>query len=180
MDSVAAYSRTARTATWLLALVVMLPATVQASGARTGVKSQPGEIVLLRDVSTRIAYRPAPPGVALIADPSPNREVSAALGTSSGMDELGDEDFASMGSNTGMGTAGHSQTTVERVTGGTVNATLGRITGDGVLSGSGLTKTMSTPMSAVGNATRGIGDTVRGALSQFPMGTGQPAGGPGK
>jgi hypothetical protein len=33
-------------------------------------------------------------------------------------------------------------------------------------------------MGAVTGATRGIGDQVRGALAQFPLG--QPAGGPGK
>lgn len=179
MDSVAVDSRSARTVIGLVALMMLLPTASYASGARTGVKAQPGEMVLLRDVSARTAYRPAPPGIALIADPSPNREVSAALGTSSGMDELGDDDFASMGSNTGIGASGHQQTTVERVTGGTVNATLGKVTQNGVLSGSGLTQSMSAPMGAVGNATRGIGDTVRGALSQFPLG-GQPAGGPGK
>ncbi len=179
MDSVAVDSRPARTGLWLLALALVLPTATHASGARTGVKAQPGEMVLLRDVSARTAYRPAPPGIALIADPTPNREISGALGTSGGMDELGDDDFASMGSNSGVGPAGHPQTTVERVTGGTINATLGRATQNGVLSGSGLTQSMSTPLNAVGNATRGIGDTVRGALSQFPMG-GQPAGGPGK
>lgn len=179
MDSVAVHSRTARTGLWLLAFALVLPTAADASGARTGVKAQPGEMVLLRDVSARTAYRPAPPGIALIADPTPNQEISGALGTSNGMDELGDDDFASMGSNTGVGSAGHQQTTVERVTGGTINATLGKATQNGVLSGSGLTQSMSTPLNAVGNATRGIGDTVRGALSQFPMG-GQPAGGPGK
>jgi len=179
MDSVALDRTAARTVTGLVVLMMLLPAAAHASGARTGVKAQPGEMVLLRNVSARTAYRPAPPGIALIADPSPNREVSAALGTSGGMDELDDDDFASMGSNTGMGASRPQQSTVERVTGGTINATLGKATQNGVLSGSGLTQSMGTPMSAVGNATRGIGDTVRGALSQFPLG-GQPAGGPGK
>jgi len=102
-----------------------------ASGARQGVKAQPGEIVLLRDVSTRPAYRPAPPGMALIADPSPRKELGTALGAG-GMSELSDDDYASMGG----------------------------------------------PMGAVGGATRGIGDQVRGALAQFPLG--QPAGPGGK
>lgn len=176
MDSVRVRSRNT-TVAWLVAVVLLAPAAVQASGARQGVKAQPGEMVLLRDVSTRPAYRPAPPGVALIADPSPRREVGAALGTSTGMDELSDDDYASLGSNAGIAT-GHPQTTVERVTTGTVNNTLGRATTSGVLSGNSLGRSIGGPMGAVGNATRGIGDQVRGALAQFPLG--QPAGGPGK
>src|SRR6185437_685301 len=85
-----------------LALLLMLavPLVAAASGARQGVKAQPGEIVLLRDVSTRPAYRMAPPGVALIADPKPQHEIAAALGSSgaaSGMDELSDDDYAGLG-----------------------------------------------------------------------------------
>lgn len=150
-----------------------------ASGARQGVKAQPGEIVLLRDVSTRPAYRPAPPGLALIADPSPRKELGTALGAG-GMSELSDDDYAAMGSGMADGLAsGHGQTTVERVTGGVVGGTLGRVTGDGgMLSGSQMTRAIGGPMGAVGGATRGIGDQVRGALAQFPLG--QPAGPGGK
>ena len=180
MDSVHVRSR-ATAAAWLLAMVILAPAAAQASGARQGVKSQPGEIVLLRDVSARPAYRPAPPGVALIADPSPKREVAGALGTPTGMDELSDDDYASLGSNTGIA-AGHQQTTVERVTTSTINNTLGKATTSGVLSGSALGRSIGGPMGAVGNATRGIGDQVRGALAQFPLGqpASAPSGGPGK
>ncbi|WP_313343321.1 hypothetical protein [Stenotrophomonas sp.] len=177
MDSVGVRSRETAVA-WLLVVAVMAPAVVQASGARQGVKSQPGEMVLLRDVSARPAYRPAPPGMALIAEPSPKREVANALGTPAGMDELSDDDYASLGSSTGAG-VGHPQTTVERVTGTTVTNSLGNVTGDGgVLAGNSLSNSINGPMGAVGNATRGIGDQVRGALGQFPLG--QPAGGPGK
>lgn len=177
MDSVHAAGRAGAMAWGVAAALLLVPAAVQASGARQGVKQQPGEIVLLRDVSARPAYRPAPPGVALIADPSPRREVSGALGTSNGMDELSDDDYASLGSNTGIASS-HHQTTVERVTTGTVNNTLGRATTSGVLSGNTLGRSIGGPMGAVGNATRGIGDHVRGALAQFPLG--QPAGGNGK
>jgi hypothetical protein len=150
-----------------------------ASGARQGVKPQPGEIVLLRDVSARPAYRPAPPGMALIADPSPRRELGSALGAG-GMSELSDDDYAAMGSGMADGLAnGHGQTTVERVTTGVVGGTLGRVTGgDGMLSGNQMTRAIGGPMGAVGGATRGIGDQVRGALAQFPLG--QPAGQGGK
>lgn len=177
MDSVAVHRKTTTAGLWLLATALALPLAAQASGARQGVKAQPGEIVLLRDVSARPAYRPAPPGMALIADPSPSREVRQALGTSTGMDELSDDDYAALGSNTGAG-ATHHQTTIERVTGTTVNATLGKATDGGVLSGNQLSGAIGGPMGAVGGATRGIADQVRGALAQFPLG--QPAGGPGK
>ncbi len=176
MDSVVAH-RIRHTGLWLMAVVLTAPVAAHASGARQGVKAQPGEIVLLRDVSTRPAYRPAPPGMALIADPSPKREVGQALGTSTGMDELSEDDYAALGSNTGSG-VGHAQTTIERVTGNTVNSTLGKVTDSGMLSGGQFSNAIGGPMGAVTGATRGIGDQVRGALAQFPLG--QPTGGPGK
>ncbi|KRG45464.1 hypothetical protein ARC78_00455 [Stenotrophomonas pictorum JCM 9942] len=159
------------------ALLVAMPVTVMASGARQGVKAQPGEMVLLRDVSARMAYRPAPPGMALIAEPSPKREVGTALGVSIGMDELSDDEYAAMGS--GLTQAAPHQTTVERVSATAVTGTLGRATGDGgVLSGNQLGQAIGGPMGAVSGATRGIGDQVRSAFAQFPLG--QPAGsGPG-
>ncbi len=168
--------------TGLIGVVALLAASstaVQASGARQGVKAQPGEIVLLRDVSTRPAYRMQPPGMALIADPSPRKELASALGAG-GMDELSDADYASMES--GLADASlshHGQTTVERVTVGVVGGTLGRVVGDGgALSGGQMARTIGGPMGAVGGATRGIGDQVRGALAQFPLG--QPTGPGGK
>lgn len=164
-----------------LALLLMLaiPLAAAASGARQGVKAQPGEIVLLRDVSTRPAYRMAPPGVALIADPKPQHEISAALGSSgaaSGMDELSDDDYAGLGAGQTGSVRAHGVTTVERVTQQALGGTLGR-SGEGMMSGSSLSGAMSGPLGAVGNTTRGIGDTVRGALSQFPLGAPAQAGG---
>lgn len=159
-----------------VALATFATGAAHASGARQGVKPQPGEIVLLRDVSARPAYRMQPPGMALIADPSPRKELGAALGTG-GMDELTDADYAGMQSGLADATlSGHGHTTVERVTSGVVGGTLGRVTGDGgPLSGGQLSRAIGGPMGAVGSATRGIGDQVRGALAQFPLG--QPAGG---
>jgi hypothetical protein len=156
----------------------LLATDAHASGARQGVKAQPGEIVLLRDVSVRPAYRMQPPGMALIADPSPRRELSSALGV--GMDELSDADYADMDSGLGgLAGNGHGQTTVERVTSGVVGGTMSRVTGDGgALSGGQLSRAIGGPMGAVGGATRGIGDQVRGALAQFPLG--QPGGAGGK
>ncbi len=174
-------SRTSRRFTVLIGTLALLAATsaAQASGARQGVKARPGEIVLLRDVSTRPAYRMRPPGMALIADPSPRKELGSALGAG-GMDELGDADYASMESGLADNALNRNDTTaVERVTNGMVNSTLGRTVGDGgALSGGQLSRAIGGPMSAVGGATRGIGDQVRGALAQFPLG--QPAGPGGK
>lgn len=175
MDRIAAH-RTTRAGVCLLAALA-LPMAAQASGARQGVKALPGEIVLLRDVPARPAYRPAPPGMALIADPSPKREVGQALGTATGLDELSDADYAALGANPGGG-AGHAPTTIERATGTNVTATLGKATDNGMLSGGQLSNAIGGPMGAVSGATRGIGDQVRGALAQFPLGA--PAGGPGK
>lgn len=151
-----------------------------ASGARTGVKARPGEIVLLRDVAARPAYRMQPPGTALIANPSPRREVTNALGVD-GMDELSDADYAAMESGVAnlRPAAGHGRTVVEQVTGGVLGSTLGRADGEaGTFAGGQLSRTIGGPMGAVGGATRGIGDQVRGALAQFPLG--QPAGVGGK
>ncbi|TDV30867.1 hypothetical protein [Stenotrophomonas sp. CC22-02] len=162
-----------------LALALLAVATAAgASGARQGVKAQPGEIVLLRDVAARPAYRMAPPGIALIADPKPQREIAAALGSgdpASGMDELSDADYAGMGAGHSTPPAAAGGTTVERVTQQALGGTLGR-NGDGMV-GSSLGGAMSGPLGAVGNSTRGIADTVRGALGQFPLQGTAPAGG---
>ncbi|MDG2524476.1 chaplin family protein [Stenotrophomonas sp. HITSZ_GD] len=155
------------------------------AGARQGVYASPGEMTLIRDVATRPAYRPAPPGVATIANPSPARDLARTLGTDDGFAELSDDDYAAMGSGAGLpgthGAQGGTVTTVERMTGSAVTGTLGRVAGsDGLLSGNNLSQSINGPVGAVGNATRGIGDTVMGALSQFPLGA--PAGtghGPG-
>lgn len=158
----------------LLAIVT----SASASGARQGVKPQPGEIVLLRDVSARPAYRMAPPGMALIADPKPQREIAAALGAGGpaiGMDELSDEDYAGMGAGQARPMAAPGGTTVERVTQQALGSPLGR-SSDGMV-GSSLGGAMSGPLGAVGNSTRGIADTVRGALGQFPLQGTAPAGG---
>lgn len=165
---------------FLVASVVALaacPALVHASGARQGVTPRPGEMVLLRDVHARTAYRPAPPGMALIADPSPQREIGAALGTSTGMAELSDDDFAGLGASQAAAPATAGTTTVERVTSTALGGAVGRLgsSNGGIISGNQISGAMSGPLGAVGNTTRGIGDTVRGALAQFPMGA--PAGG---
>ncbi|AEM51421.1 hypothetical protein [Stenotrophomonas maltophilia] len=165
-------------ATALAVTLLVIGADAAASGARQGVKAQPGEIVLLRDVSARPAYRMAPPGMALIADPKPQREIASALGTggaSTGMDELSDEDYAGMGAGQAAAAASPRGTTVERVTQQALGGTLGR-SSDGMV-GSSLGGALGGPLGAVGNSTRGIGDSVRGALAQFPLQGPAPAGG---
>ncbi|HCR33000.1 MAG TPA: hypothetical protein DIV57_06475 [Stenotrophomonas sp.] len=162
-----------------LLLALACPLAAAASGARQGVKAQPGEIVLLRDVAARPAYRMAPPGMALIADPKPQHEIAAALGSgggSSGMDELSDDDYAGLGAGQTGRMAAPGGTTVERVTHQALGGTLGR-SSDGALGGNNLGGAMSGPLGAVGNTTRGIGDTVRGALAQFPLGAAPQGGG---
>jgi len=162
-----------------LLLALACPLAAAASGARQGVKPQPGEIVLLRDVAARPAYRMAPPGMALIADPKPQHEIATALGSgggSSGMDELSDDDYAGLGAGQTGHLAAPGGTTVERVTHQALGGTLGR-SSDGALGGNALGGAMSGPLGAVGNTTRGIGDTVRGALAQFPLGAAAPQGG---
>jgi hypothetical protein len=138
--------------------------------------------VLLRDVSARPAYRPAPPGMALIADPSPTREVSHALGTRGASDtgELSDADYAALATgNAGPAHGAVPATTVERVTSHAIGGTLlgGSGVDGGSISGSNLSQAIGGPVGNVGSATRGIGDQVMGALSQFPIGAGA---GPGK
>ncbi|HHA2441700.1 TPA: hypothetical protein ACOECF_001849 [Stenotrophomonas maltophilia] len=163
----------------LATALLSVGADASASGARQGVKAQPGEIVLLRDVSARPAYRMAPRGMALIADPKPQREIAAALGvggTTTGMDELSDEDYAGMGAGQAASIAAPGGTTVERVTQQALGGTLGR-SGDGMVGSSLGGGAMSGPLGAVGSSTRGIADTVRGALAQFPLQGTAPAGG---
>lgn len=164
----------------LVSAVVMavLPVTADASGARRSDKQQHGEIVVMRDVSSRHAYRSQPPGMAIIVDPSPRSELERILGTG----ELTDAEFAALGAGNGAGPIA-GPTTVERMTNHAVNGPLGVITGDaGPLSGSSISGGISVPMGAVHRATGGIADHVQGALAQFPL-LGQtqqatPTGGP--
>jgi len=178
MDSIGIASRRLLQAGIVL-LLAGSPLLAAASGARQGVKPQPGEMVLLRDVSTRTAYRQAPPGVALIADPSPKGEIASALGTSNGMDELDDADFAGLGAGQSVGPAQGGGTTVERVTQHALGGAVGRLGQSGTSGGAGnpISSALGGPLGAVGATTRGIGDQVRGALAQFPLGAPAQAGG---
>lgn len=152
--------------------LVLAPVTAHAAGSRTGVHPQHGELVLLRDVNARPAYRPAPPSVALIVDPRPSRELQAGLATG----EMSDDDFAAI-------TSGHSFGPARPAPGigATVNNAIGTGLGTGQVQHSGAVGTsvggaLSGPMGTVGATTRGIGGHVTGALSQFPLGKSGPGG----
>lgn len=155
----------------LLALLALLPPQ-QARGAdaHTAVHPVGGEFVLLRDVSARPAYRPAPPGMALIINPTPNREIDQSLGTG----EMSDEEFAAMSS----GRQGPASVTMpQQMTDRALHGSLGRVTGDnGVLTGGSLSGSIGGVTGAVTGTTRGIAPTVTGALSQFPLGAGAATG----
>lgn len=155
-----------------------VPLPAPASGARTSDKANHGEIVLLRNVHARHAYRAQPPGIALIADPSPRRDIDHALGTG----ELSLDEYAALGAANGTRPV-PGPTTIERVTHQALSGPLGVAAGsNGALPGSGVTGAISGQMGAVHRATGGIADQVRGALSgiNMPAATSQPpAGGPG-
>lgn len=162
------YARHQRRLTACLATmlgVLWLPAVAMGADAHQAVKAKPGDIVLLRNVSARPAYRPAPPGMALMVDPSPQHELALALGTQ----ELSDADYASIGA--GAPPAIHRGTTVERVVGSALGGTLvgrGGSASSTVAAGNGISRVISAPLGAVGNTTRGVGNQVLGALSQLP------------
>lgn len=149
-----------------------LPAMVLGADAHQAVQAKPGEIVLLRNVATRPADRAAPPGMALIVNPSPQHELDGALG----LGELSDDDYASLDASPARGHAG--TTTVETI----VNRALGGSTGAEVglrnhATPSGMGTAMAGPMGALTNTTGGIGNQVQGALSALPGMTPAPAGG---
>lgn len=159
-----------------LIAAALLSGTAAAAESRTGVHARHGEMVLLRDVNARHATRPVPPSVALIVDPTPTREMHRALGTG----ELSDADFAAISSGQRIGPAGPASP-VERTVGNALGMGLGtgssRAEHGGAMSGDGFGGAMRGPLGTVGATTRGIGNHVTGALSQFPLGQ-KPPGGP--
>ncbi len=124
-----------------------------AAGARQGMYPWLGEIVLLRDVPARAAVRPAPPGMALIIDPSPRGELEATLATR----ELDDGDLLATAAAAPMvGSALQGMPNVHSLIGPTLGIAPARGAGPG--------GALTGPLGALGGATRGIGGSVTGAL----------------
>jgi len=150
--------------TFITGLLMALPITASAADAHIATKAKPGEIVLIRNVPARVAYRTEPPARALIVNTSPRSEVAAALGT----EELSDADYAGINSTSANGDSIH-RTTVERMVtsslGGSVGLNGSRTTS---VSSNGISNVVSGPMGAVGSTTRGIGNQVQSALAQLP------------
>lgn len=146
---------------------------VRAADAHVGVHPDKGEMVLLRDVSARPAYRPAPPGIALIVDPKPNREIHGSLGTV----EMSDEDFASM-SSARLGPNGIPVSLPQQVVSRALQGSAGGLAGsNGVLSSGGsVAGGIGGVTGTLSGATRSIAPAVTGALSQFPLGGKQGTG----
>ena len=144
----------------------------QAADAHVGVHPGKGEMVLLGGVSARPAYRPAPPGIALIVDPTPNREINASLGTG----EMSDDEFAGMATGQIGANGAHASLPariVDRALGGSVGGLAGA---NGSWSGDGIARGVGGGTGTLGGATRSIAPTITGALSQVPLGGNQGTG----
>lgn len=139
-----------------------LPVAGHAADAHRAVGAKPGDIVLLRNVPTRPAARPAPPGMALMVSPSPQPEVVASLESG----ELSDDDIARLGA------APSPAAQVRSMVGRPLDLALVRGSGGDAVAGHVAGSAVAGPMGAVGSATRGIGDQVQGALEQLPFGNG--------
>ncbi|MET0329616.1 MAG: hypothetical protein ABW163_12735 [Luteimonas sp.] len=163
----------------ILALPCLALATgaAHAAGARAGVHATPGEMVVLRDVSARHAVRQAPPGIGLIVDPTPNRQLMPSLPGG----ELSDADFLAL--DTGQQVQGAMRgnggiaAPVVQVLAGTLGGGTNARDASGLQGAGTLGAATGGPLGAVGNATRGIGGHITGALSQMPFA--QPANGGG-
>lgn len=161
----------------LLACALLAAADARAAGARNGVHPVGGEIVVLREVSSRNAVRPAPPGLALIVDPTPNRQLMPSLPGG----ELSDADFLAL--NTGnqvqgaMRGHGGIAAPVQQVLAGTLGSGANARDASGVQGAGTLGAAAGGVSGMVTGATRNIGGHITGALSQMPFG--QPANGGG-
>ncbi|MGC1547877.1 MAG: hypothetical protein WA777_05060 [Rhodanobacter sp.] len=145
-------------------VVALTPAAAFAQAAGEVLQAQPGDIVLTRNVPTRIAYRqPVSPGLALVVSPMPNQQLDNALGLSTG--EVSDADAANLGASAPSG----NTTAVGQALNNALGNNLGTRTGSS--SGTVPGNAIGGSMGAIGNATSGIGGQVTGALSQIPMAT---------
>lgn len=158
-----------RTCQILGSLLLTVPVGMAAAGgARIGVEPRHGEMVLLRDVNARPAYRPAPPSIALIVDPTPNAQLLPALADG----ELSDADFEGMSTGNTLGSAPAAGSAVEQAL---QSVGLGGGSRGDASSSPGLS---AGPAGAVGATTSRIGGTVTGALSAAGLLGGRNGGGP--
>ena len=126
-----------------------------------------GEIIILREVPPRVAYREAPPGpVVSKANASPRQQVLDALDGATSGRELTDDEFALVG--TGK-PAGGGNSPVAAISG-----TLGAAGGGGTVPGgaSGVLGGMNALIGAAGGgavvrATQDIGKTVNSVLGNL-------------
>ncbi|MDR6990106.1 hypothetical protein [Luteimonas sp. 3794] len=162
----------------LLPCLTLAAGAAQAAGARTGVHPTPGEMVLLRDVSARHAVRQAPPGIGLIVDPTPNRQLMPSLPGG----ELSDADFLAL--DTGhqvqgaMRGNGGIAAPVTQVLTGTLGGGATARDASGVQGAGTLGAATGGVSGMVTGATRSIGSQITGALSQMPFAQPGNGGGP--
>lgn len=158
-------------------LLAAMPQVLQGGEKWTPADRQPkpGEIVVLRDVPPRIAYRPAPPGIPVLVDAGPEEEVLGALGVSGGglalvegIGELTDHEIAAVVAETGTTVLTQGQGGMDLLTGNEGRSLAGGagVLGPngpfaGVLSGGGGGGLVGA---TVQRATAGIAGTINGAL----------------
>lgn len=132
-----------------------------------------GEIILLREVPPRVAYRQAPPGPVISkANASPRQQVVDALdGTAAGR-ELTDDEFAQVGAGT-PGVGANNPTAAMPATLGSVGVHGGGSTVPGGASGvlGGMNALIGgAGGGAVGRATQDLGKNISGMLGSLPAG----------
>jgi len=128
------------------------PAIGQAAGSRAAVEARPGEITVLRAVPARPAARSAPPGRALLIDPSPEAELESGLSHM----EIASESYGRVSAG-GTGTASPAG----------ISGSMSRFMSPlGARSGRGDTPASKAATGgAMGAATGSIGSRVSGALA---------------
>ncbi len=134
-----------------------------------------GEIIILREVPPRIAYREAPPGPVISkANASPRQQVIDALDGATSGRELTDDEFAlvgagkpATGANSPIAAMSGTLATGGANGGGTApGGASGVLGGMNALIGAG-------GGGAVGRATQDIGKNVNGMLGSMPVGVTQ-------
>lgn len=135
-----------------------------------------GEIIILREVSPRVAYRESQPGPVISkANASPRQQVLDALDGAASGRELSDDEFALVGTGKPAG-GGNSPIAAISGTLGAAGASGGGTTAPG--GASGVLGGMNALIGAagggtVGRATQDIGKTVNSMVGSMPAGVTQ-------